>query len=106
MLITNEKSQALSLLDDEELLSNPEILSTVNALNSVLAKADAVKPEYVVQHLVANQFYLPSLLIVNGKFKIGFYDKQVDCSPALEIHLFFSSKDNKGAVIFVNYFFF
>lgn len=99
-LITNEQTTGLSLLEADELAINPAIRSAVNAINASLAECEAkIDVAYLVKHLEANQFYLPQLLIINNKFVLSFFDKNIPASPVIEYINNEAAKDGKPARI-------
>ena len=94
-LINNEATTGLSLLDADELSINPAITSAVNAINASME--EKIDEAYFVKHLLANQFYLPNLLIVDGNFVLSFYDKNYQASPRVEYIENVPAKDGKPA---------
>jgi hypothetical protein len=99
-LVTNEQTTGLSLLEADELTVNPDIRSAVNAINASLAEGqEKIDAAYLIKHLEANQFYLPQLLIIDKKFVISFFDKNVPAAPYIEYIDNVAPKDGKPARI-------
>jgi hypothetical protein len=94
-LINNETTTGLSLLDADELSINEVITSAVNAINASME--EKIDESYFVKHLFANQFYLPNLLIVNGKFILSFFDRNYPATPHIEYVDNVPAKDGKPA---------